>query len=77
MQVQDAMEDLLDAVWRAERDWKFNDRIDLSVTPGRREQHICQIPEDDSLFVFNCPCGQKWIRKGFANTDDKSVWLPA
>jgi len=29
------LEELLDSVWRAEADWRFNDRIDLALKQNR------------------------------------------
>jgi hypothetical protein len=29
------LEELLDSVWRAEADWRFNDRIDLALKQSR------------------------------------------
>lgn len=31
LDLQSQLEAILDAVWRAEADWKFNDRLDLAL----------------------------------------------
>jgi hypothetical protein len=33
--LQSQLEDILDAVWRAEADWRFNDRLDLALKRRR------------------------------------------
>ena len=32
------IEDLMDCVWRCERDWRFNDRLDMATRSRRQER---------------------------------------
>lgn len=33
--LQSQLEELLHAVWKAEADWRFNDRLDMALKQGR------------------------------------------
>lgn len=78
--MHDAFESLLDEVWRDERDWRFNDRLDLatrSYQHRERDHHRCVLPGHDRPgLVFNCPeCGLHWERGTFAE-GGYSQWVP-
>ena len=68
-QVHDQLEDLLDAGWKAEENWRFDDRLRIGDGVPLPATHRCDPPknaiEDNCYREWRCGCGQRWVKPGW------------
>lgn len=67
--IHDQFADLLAAVWEAEENWRFDDRLDVATGTARRsveQPHRCEMPEtreEPYRREWRCPlCQLLWVK---------------